>query len=434
MDNQNQTTPSENAQNVQTLKSQYNELRQKIINLEKNNLEMIQLYEAEEERLIKSNEFLMNRNNQNGKSKNIKQLESDVLKMKNDIQELKKLLAQKNNTLNNLTSELIDQNNEKEDLNWNNSNEIKAKEEYLKNYKNKLEEEFKQKLLIKHKELIDYCTNLNNQNNKNIIDINEIKNFSIKEENITDQKQKKSDNDEKLNNINLEKIDMIISIICLKEEYPREFFIDYILDEAYLNNNANPNSQTNEDSFRKLLELEKEVEKEPENEIQKFIQKKPKKKSCFHGEVPPSDMSKKICKLFDIKNEEDIQIITNYLEKINKENENIHTYFENNLSKHRFIPYDIPEVNKNNSLLQKLFKNSENLHNLHSNANNCVEFEYFDKFTKSIFNSTEWNEELFYYALTTMKLSKKERKSLGINNSLRLNEFYLPALLQIINN
>ena len=31
MDNQNQTTPSENAQNAQTLKAQYNELRQKII-------------------------------------------------------------------------------------------------------------------------------------------------------------------------------------------------------------------------------------------------------------------------------------------------------------------------------------------------------------------------------------------------------------------
>ena len=74
------------------------------------------------------------------------------------------------------------------------------------------------------------------------------------------------------------------------------------------------------------------------------------------------------------------------------------------------------------------------MQNLSSNSENCVDFEYFDKFTKSIFESNEWNEELFYYALTTMKLSKKERKSFGIKNSLRLNEFYLPALLKIKNN
>ena len=434
MDNQNQSKLSETNTNNQTLKAQYNDLRQKIINLEKNNLEMIQLYEAEEERLIKSNEFLMNRNNQNGKSKNLKQLESDVLKMKSDIQELKKLLAHKNNTLNNLTSELVDQSNFVEDPKWNNSNEIKAKEEYLKNYKNKLEEEFKQKLLIKHKELIDFCTNYNIQNNNNYYDIEEIKNFSLKEENTSNPNNLKTiNNNENLKDINIEIIDMIISIICLKEEYPREFFIDYILDDAYVNNNANQ-SQANEDSFRKLLELEKEGEKEPENEIQKFIQRKPKKKSCFHGSIPPNIMSKKICKLFDIKNEEDIQTITKYLEKIGEENENIHTYFENSLNKYRFIPYDIPEINKNNGLLQKLFKNSGKLHNLHSNSENCVELENFEKFTKSIFGSAEWNDELFYYALTTMKLSKKERKSLGMKNSLRLNEFYLPALLQIINN
>ena len=39
------------------LKQQYNTLKQKIEDLEKNNKEMLEMYKSEEQRLIKSNEF-----------------------------------------------------------------------------------------------------------------------------------------------------------------------------------------------------------------------------------------------------------------------------------------------------------------------------------------------------------------------------------------
>ena len=35
------------------------------------------------------------------------------------------------------------------------------------------------------------------------------------------------------------KINLILSLFCLKEEYPKEFFIDYILDETYTERGAN---------------------------------------------------------------------------------------------------------------------------------------------------------------------------------------------------
>ena len=58
MNNIQNFLPQSSEQN-DSLKQQYNNLKQKVANLEKSNLEMIEIYKAEEERLIKSNEFLM---------------------------------------------------------------------------------------------------------------------------------------------------------------------------------------------------------------------------------------------------------------------------------------------------------------------------------------------------------------------------------------
>ena len=58
MNNIQNFLPQTSEQN-DSLKQQYNNLKQKVANLEKSNLEMIEIYKAEEERLIKSNEFLM---------------------------------------------------------------------------------------------------------------------------------------------------------------------------------------------------------------------------------------------------------------------------------------------------------------------------------------------------------------------------------------
>ena len=94
--NQNNISEPSDKNNT-NLKQQFYALKQKVDNLEKNNLEMIEIYKAEEERLNKSNEFLSNKKNNNNNSKTIQDLESEVLRMRNAIQQLKKLIAQKNN-------------------------------------------------------------------------------------------------------------------------------------------------------------------------------------------------------------------------------------------------------------------------------------------------------------------------------------------------
>ena len=77
--------------------------------------------------------------------------------------------------------------NDKNNLKLNNLTEKKAKEEYLENYKKKLKKEFEQKLIMKHKELVDYYIEknrkikLNQENEDEYVNIDEIKNFTIKE-------------------------------------------------------------------------------------------------------------------------------------------------------------------------------------------------------------------------------------------------------------
>lgn len=459
--NQNQNNMSQlSDKNSPNLKQQYNALKQKIINLEKNNLEMIEIYKAEEERLIKSNEFLMKKNNQEH-SRTIQELESEVLKMRNAIQQLKLLINQKNQSNPNLieNDNLITKDDNENNNNVNLSDEIKAKEEYLINYRNKLKTEFEKKLIQKHKDFVDSCIEHNNKikqnegNEEDLIDIDEIKNFTIKDtHNLKENKSnKKSSNnlEELIKNINenmhietkeleVEKINKILSLLCLKEEYPREFFIDYILDEAY----TSDNNMNQDDSFTRLLELEKGVDMEPKNEIQKFIQKKPKRKSVFHLSMGRTGVSTnkiciKICKLFDIKNERDIDRIKGYLNKIMKLNNNLRHYFEKHLVKFRYAPYEPHEIEKYDEKIKNLFKKDfEKIQNLLNLDDNIISIELFEEFNRKFFDSHDVTDDLVYYMLSIMKLSKKERKeetSKRIKN-LGLFDFYLVPLFQKVNN
>ena len=466
--NQNNVSASSDKNNT-NLKQQFYALKQKIANLEKNNLEMIEIYKAEEERLIKSNEFLTNKNNKNN-SKTIQELEAEVLRMRNSIQQLKKLIEQKNITNPNL---IENENNEQNNNNTNNTNnnvlnnsiEKQAKEEYLKNYKNKLMNEFEKKLIMKHKELVDYYIEKNNkiknenENEEGCINIDEIKNFSIEEKKPEIIQNEKNKNKNKTNNeleelikkinenvnretkeIEVDKINKILSLLCLKEEYPKDFFIDYILDEAYVNRNS-----TNinlDDSFTKLLELEREASQEPENEIQKFIQKKPKRKSVFHMSVGISSISVnkislKICKLFDIKNEEDIDRIKKYLNKIKLLNNNIKHYFDKNLSQYRFAPYEQHEKEKYDEKIKNLFeKDILKIQNLLNFDDNIISMELFEEFIKQYCKSNDIAEDFVYYMMSLMKLTKKEKKGEKSKRikSLGLFEFYLVPLFQKVNN
>ena len=181
---QEQNNPINSIENNQNsnLKQQYNDLKKKIENLKKNNLEMLEMYKSEEQRLIKSNEFLMQKDNKDN-SKNIKELEAEVLKMRNNIRQLQNLLEPRNG--NNLI-ENDNLSNKNINNKLNNQSEEKIKEDYLINYKNKLKTEFEKKLIMKHQELIDFYTKQNkkiienNLDKENLIDIDEIKFFSIK--------------------------------------------------------------------------------------------------------------------------------------------------------------------------------------------------------------------------------------------------------------
>ena len=447
--------------NSPNLKQQYHALKQKIANLEKNNLEMIEIYKAEEERLLKSNEFLMKKNNQDH-SRTIQELESEVLKMRNAIQQLKNIIGQKTQSNSNLIENDNNLINEETHNNiLNNSSEKKAKEEYLENYRKKLKTEFEKKLLMKHKEFVNYCIEQNNKikenqgNEEDYIDINEIKNFSLKErspEKLNEDKNlKKSSNNLEvlMNNINenvlietkemeVDKINKILCLLCLKEEYPKEFFIDYILDEAYsADNNINQ-----DDSFTKLLELEKGAEQEPKNEIQKFIQKKPKRKSVFHLSVGRSGLSVnkiciKICKLFDIKNEKDIERIKSYISKVMKSNNNLRHYYEKHLIKYRFAPYEPHEIEKYDEKIKNLFeKDIVKIKNLLNFDDNIISMDLFEEFNKKFFNSNDISDDFDYYMLSIMKLSKKERKEEKAKRikSLGLFDFYLVPLFQKVDN
>ena len=337
------------------LKQQYNTLKLKIEDLEKNNKEMLEMYKSEEQRLIKSNEFLMQKNNPNN-SKNIKELEAEVLKMRNDIKQLQNLMEPRNgiNLIENDNASSKSINNKIDG-----ATEEKIREEYLINYKNKLKTEFEKKLISKHQELIDYYTEQNKkiiENNlpkENLVDIDEIKFFSIKN-NLNEQS---SLSDEE--NFDINKINLILSLFCLKEEYPKEFFIDYILDETYTERGANKTknkkrtSLANKDKKPSARNLKYEMEEFNSNYLNKIAEK--------------------ICQLFDIKNKDDIDVIKLYINEIIKIDNNIRNYLEKNLNKYRFAPFESFEKEKYDEKIKTCFeKNKEEIENLLKMDDNII--------------------------------------------------------------
>ena len=407
-----------NIENKNTnLKQQYNTLKQKIENLVKNNNEMLQMYKSEEQRLIKSNEFLMqNKSMENTRS--INELENEVIKMRNNIKHLQNILEPRNG--NNLI-----ENDDASNKNSNsNLNKEEIKEEYLINYKNKLKTEFEKKLISKHQELINYCTEQNkkikqnNLNSENIIDINEIKFFSINNNNNNNNSDTEefSVDDESSSSEqkewDVDKINLILSLLCLKEEYPKDFFIDYILDDAYSERGA-----------------KKEKEKET------TVIKKGRKQSAMN--YIPKDIKKfntdnkiweKICQLFDIKNKEDVDMMKSYMNKIILIDNDLRNYFEQNLIKYRFAPFEKHEKENYDKKIKKCFgKYIDEIRGLLNKDENIISLNELQEFLNNCLNEKEKNDDFMFYILSLMKLSKNERKNekshrLKILNAL---EFYL---------
>ena len=402
------------------LKQQYNTLKQKIEDLEKNNKEMLEMYKSEEQRLIKSNEFLMQKNNQNN-SKNIKELEAEVLKMRNDIKQLQNLMEPRNgiNLIenDNLSSKSI--NNK-----MNGATEEKIREEYLINYKNKLRNEFEKKLIAKHQELIDFYTEQNkkiienNLSKENLIDIDEIKFFSIKN-NLNEQSSFIEED-----NFDINKINLILSLFCLKEEYPKEFFIDYILDEAYTERGANKNKNKKRES------LMANKEKKPSARNLKYEMDE------FNNNYF-NKIAEKICQLFDIKNKDDIEVIKLYISEIVKIDNNIRNYLEKNLNKYRFAPFESFEKEKYDEKIKMCFgKNKEEIENMLKLDENIINLQTLEDFLDKALNEDDKDNEFIFYILSLMKLSKNERKEEKNERlkTLRLFEFNLSPFYKKIYN
>ena len=409
-----------NIENKNTnLKQQYNTLKQKIENLVKNNNEMLQMYKSEEQRLIKSNEFLMqNKSMENTRS--INELENEVIKMRNNIKHLQNILEPRNG--NNLI-----ENDDASNKNSNsNLNKEEIKEEYLINYKNKLKTEFEKKLISKHQELINYCTEQNkkikqnNLNSENIIDINEIKFFSINNNNnnssdpedfsVDDESSSSSEQKE----WDVDKINLILSLLCLKEEYPKDFFIDYILDDAYSERGAkNKNEKEKETTV-----IKKGRKQSAMNYIQKDIKK-------FNTD---NKISEKICQLFDIKNKEDVDMMKSYVNKIILIDNDLRNYFEQNLIKYRFAPFEKHEKENYDKKIKKCFgKYIDEIRGLLNKDENIISLNELQEFLNNCLNEKEKNDDFMFYILSLMKLSKNERKNEKSHRLKMLNalEFYL---------
>ena len=407
-----------NIENKNTnLKQQYNTLKQKIENLVKNNNEMLQMYKSEEQRLIKSNEFLM-QNKSMEKTRSINELENEVIKMRNNIKHLQNILEPRNG--NNLIED-----DEKSNKNSNsNLNQEEIKEEYLINYKNKLKTEFEKKLLSKHQELINYCTEQNkkikqnNLNSENIIDINEIKFFSINNNNNNNNSDTEdfsvddgsSSSEQK--EWDVDKINLVLSLLCIKEEYPKDFFIDYILDDAYSERGAKKEKE------KETTVIKKGRKQSTMNYIPKDIKK-------FNTD---NKISEKICQLFDIKNKEDVDMMKSYVNKIILIDNDLRNYFEQNLIKYRFAPFEKHEKENYDKKIKKCFgKYIDEIRGLLNKDENIINLNELQEFLNNCLNEKEKNDDFMFYILSLMKLSKNERKNEKSHRLKMLNalEFYL---------
>ena len=415
---QEQNNPINSIENNQNfnLKQQYNDLKKKIENLKKNNLEMLEMYKSEEQRLIKSNEFLMQKDNKDN-SKNIKELEAEVLKMRNNIRQLQNLLEPRNG--NNLI-ENDNLSNKNINNKLNNQSEEKIKEEYLINYKNKLKTEFEKKLIMKHQELIDFYTEQNkkiienNLDKENLIDIDEIKFFSIKN---NTSKEPFSLSDEEDIDFNFDKINLVLSLNCLKEEFPKEFFIDYILDEAY----------TERGKTSKLKINKNESLRKPS--AQNLVYENEEFKTNYNK------IAEKICQLFDIKDKEDINMIKTYINEILKIDKNLRNYFEKNMNKYRFAPFEKFEQEKYDEKIKSCFeKHKEEIQNLSKLNDSIISYQAFDEFLNRCLNEEDKENEFIFYIMSLMKLSKNERKAEKNERlkALKLFEFNLKPFYEKI--
>ena len=404
---------------LSSLQGSYNQLKQKVNDLEKNNESIKKLYKSEQERLTKINNIIFSKTDE-GRIPYIKQLEKTILNLRKDNEKLQSLINEKKLLFGFLKSHENQENTKYNCLNDNeeNENNLEKKNSADENSKALIEEmktDFENKLSLKLRELKDYYDEKNGtkyiepvpipQKPQSLFQSSEkkpeqIKNFEIHSIHYNTG----------LSDTDIQLINNLIAVQCLKEEYPKEFFIDYVFNEVEF---ANLNDDYSQKESQQLKRIE-------QNRL-------------FHNSLAVNDLfvAKNIAKIFEINSTEDINMLCKYLNTISKKNHtDLKIALNENLTGFRYRQYEQDEKNKYEEELRKIFEGKINDIKLKGNGDiiNIAEMNYFLKM-----NNITIQSDLYYYLLQLMKLSKKERLFNGENiTPLHLYELYLPALIKIL--
>ena len=404
---------------LSNLQGNYNQLKQKMNELEKNNESIKKLYKSEEERLTRINNIIFSKTDE-GRIPYIKQLEKTILNLRKDNEKLQSLINEKKLLFGFLKSHENEENTKYNCLNDNgeNENNLEKKNSIEENSKALIEEmktDFENKLSLKLKELKDYYDEKNGTKYIEPVPIPQkpqslFQSSEKKPEQITNFEIHSIHYNTGLSDTDIQLINNLIAVQCLKEEYPKEFFIDYIFNEVEFAN-------LNDDYTQKESQQLKRIE-----------QNKP-----FHNSMAVTDLfvAKNIGKIFEINSNEDINMLCKYLNTISKKNHTeLKIALNENLTGFRYRQYEQDEKNKYEEELRKIFEGKINDIKLKGNGDiiHIAEMNYFLKM-----NNITIQSDLYYYLLQLMKLSKKERLLNEENlTPLHLYELYLPALINIL--
>ena len=405
---------------LSNMQGNYNQLKNKVNELEKNNESIKKLYQSEQERLTKINNIIYSKTDE-GRMPYIGQLEKTIFNLRKDNEKLQDLINEKKLLFQFLKSQENEENIKYNCLNDNN-NEIEnnlendnKNDENSKALVDELKMDFENKISLKLKELKDYYEEKNGTKYIEPVPVPQ-KPLSVLQS--SEKKPEKIKNFEihsihyntGLSETDIQLINNLIAVQCLKEEYPKEFFIDYVFKEIELTN-------SNEDyNLKESIEL-KRIE---QNKI-------------YHNSMAVNDsfVAKNIAKIFEINSQEDINMIIKYLNTISKKNPNeLKNALNQNLTGFRYRQYEQEEKKKYEEELKEIFKNKANELKIKGNGDiiHIAQMNYFLKM-----NNISLQSDLYYYLLYLMKLSKKE-KLLNKENisSLHLYELYLPPLIKIL--
>ena len=404
---------------LSNLQGNYNQLKQKMNELEKNNESIKKLYKSEEERLTRINNIIFSKTDE-GRIPYIKQLEKTILNLRKDNEKLKTLINEKR-----LLFGFLKSHENEDNIRYSCSKEINEEnnklgkknneEENSKALIEKMKTDFENKLSLKLKELKDYYDEKNGTKYIEPVPIPQkpqslFQSSEKKPEQITNFEIHSIHYNTGLSDTDIQLINNLIAVQCLKEEYPKEFFIDYIFNEVEFAN-------LNDDYTQKESQQLKRIE-----------QNKP-----FHNSMAVTDLfvAKNIGKIFEINSNEDINMLCKYLNTISKKNHTeLKIALNENLTGFRYRQYEQDEKNKYEEELRKIFEGKINDIKLKGNGDiiHIAEMNYFLKM-----NNITIQSDLYYYLLQLMKLSKKERLLNEENlTPLHLYELYLPALINIL--